>query len=112
MAKSERGLPMTEAWSIDMFKYLTAVELPLLGGMFWFFWRARREGDVALNDQRQRMDLAIGQLRDRIAADKLDVAKNYASAESLKDVERRLTRHLLRIEAKLDRFFGPRANGT
>jgi len=103
---------MTSALSIDMFKYLTAVELPLLGGLFWFFWRSRRESDVAFNDHRQGIDRAIGHIRDRIATDKLDVAKNYASAESLKDVERRLTRHLLRIEAKLDRFSRPRVDGT
>lgn len=94
-----------------MFKYLTVVELPLLGGMFWFFWRARRDGDAAFNDHRQRTDRAIGHIRERIAADKLDVAKNYASSESLKDVERRLTRHLLRIEAKLDRISLPRTDG-
>lgn len=103
---------MTAAWSIDMFKYLTAVELPLLGGMFWFFWRARRDGDAAFDDHRKSVDRAVGQLRDGIAAAKLDVAKNYASSESLKDVERRLTRHLLRIEAKLDRFFGLPPDGT
>jgi hypothetical protein len=101
---------MTAAWSIEMFKYLTAVELPLLGGMFWFFWRARRDGDAALNDHRQRINRTIDHIRDRVSADKLDVAKNYASSESLKDVERRLTRHLLRIEAKLDRIFISRAD--
>lgn len=103
---------MTAAWSIELFKYITAVELPLLGGMFWFFWRSRRDGDTAFDDHRQRIDRAIAHIRDRIAADKLDVAKNYASAEALKDVERRLTGHLLRIEAKLDRFSIPRANRT
>jgi hypothetical protein len=33
---------------------------------------------------------------------KLDIARNYASIAYLKDVENRLTAHLLRIEAKLD----------
>jgi hypothetical protein len=41
-------------------------------------------------------------LRGALADYKLDVAQNYASISLLKDVETRLTEHLLRIEAKLD----------
>lgn len=41
-------------------------------------------------------------LRDGLADFKLDVARNYVSIPYLKDIEKRLTAHLLRIEAKLD----------
>jgi len=41
-------------------------------------------------------------MRERLSLYKLDVAKDYASIACLKDLERRLTSHLLRIEAKLD----------
>ena len=89
--------------SANLFRWLAMVEIPVLGGMFWFVWRARRDGELALNEQRRHHENGLGRLRDNVAAYKLDVAKSYASIQLLKDVERRLTRHLLRIEAKLDR---------
>jgi len=94
---------MNATWSVDMFRWITAVEFPVLGGMFWFFWRARRESDANLAHHQARADRIVTQIRDNVAAYKLEVAKNYASIACLKDVERRLTGHLLRIEAKLDR---------
>lgn len=94
---------MANAWNIDLINWISAVELPVLGGMFWFLWRSRRESDEALAAQQHHTDQTVSQLRDNVAAYKLEVAKNYASIDCLKDVERRLTRHLQRIEAKLDR---------
>lgn len=87
----------------NLFRWLAMVELPVLGGVFWFVWRARRDSEIALADHRRLMDANVGRLRENFAAYKLDVAKNYASISYLKDVERRLTGHLLRIETKLDR---------
>ncbi len=55
------------------------------------------DGETALDAQGRRADAAIAQLREGLAAYKLEVAKNYASMTYLKDVERRLTAHLLRI---------------
>ena len=44
----------------------------------------------------------MGQAREALAAYKLEVAKSYATTGYLKDVEQRLTEHLVRIEGKLD----------
>lgn len=74
-------LPLDFAW------WLSAVELPALAGLFWLVQRQR---DMAV-------DLAAA-----LAAYKLDVAQTYASISLLREVETRLTEHLLRIEAKLD----------
>jgi hypothetical protein len=41
-------------------------------------------------------------LRHALAEFKLEVARGYASIGYIKDVENRLTAHLLRIEGKLD----------
>ena len=95
-----------------MIRWITAVELPLLGGMFWFFWRARRESDDALSRHQRQIDQTVSLLRDNVAAYKLEVAKSYASLDCLKDVERRLTRHLQRIETKLDRYSAPPGDGS
>ena len=50
-------------------------------------------------------------MRESLAAYKLEVAKTYVSFATLKDVEQRLTDHLLRIETKLDSGFMPFEGG-
>ncbi|MES2728504.1 MAG: hypothetical protein V4621_00195 [Pseudomonadota bacterium] len=42
-------------------------------------------------------------LRDALAAHRLEVARNYAQIADMRDLERQLIDHLLRIEAKLDK---------
>lgn len=82
--------------------WVTAIELPALGAMALLLWRARQEWDSRIDELERRFDLGLGQMREALAAYKLEVAKSYATTGYLKDVERRLTEHLVRIEAKLD----------
>ena len=91
-----------EHWSMDPLWWITAVELPVLGGLFWLIWRAHQEADDRLDELAHRLEVGVGQVREALAAYKLEVAKSYATTGYLKDVERRLTEHLVRIEAKLD----------
>lgn len=51
---------------------------------------------------RDVVDTRNAQLREALSSFKLEVAKNYAATADLKDLERRLVAHLLRIESKLD----------
>ena len=55
-----------------------------------------------MDDIDNKVDLVGGQLREALAAYKLEVAKSYATVGLIKDVELRLTGHLVRIEAKLN----------
>lgn len=82
----------------DSLWWVTAVEIPVLAGLFLLFWR-----------QRQEQAAAIDALKAELAAFKLEVAKSYASTQALKDVEVRLTAHLVRIERKLDGVTAERA---
>ncbi|CAA7613095.1 conserved hypothetical protein [Candidatus Terasakiella magnetica] len=82
--------------------WISAVELPVLGGMALTIWRSRAEFDTRLDSLEHRLDIGLGQSRETLAAYKLEVAKSYATTGYLKDVETRLTEHLVRIEAKLD----------
>jgi phage shock protein A len=82
--------------------WVTAVEVPVLGALFWLVWRNRRDTDDRLEETQRRADIAVSQSREALAAFKLEVARSYASISTLKDVEARLTAHLLRIETKLD----------
>lgn len=91
-----------EHMGMDPSWWITAVELPVLGGLFALIWRGRHDSDLRLDEIDHRLDVATSQLREALAAYKLEVAKTYATTGTLKDVEQRLTEHLLRIEAKLD----------
>lgn len=87
---------------IDLIWWITVVEVPVVTGLWWLIWRTRRDQDTALDDQRRRVETALAQAREALSAYKLEVAKTYASTGQLKDLEARLTDHLLRIEAKID----------
>lgn len=97
-----------EHLAIDTGWWITAVELPALAGLFWLVWRGRNEADARLDRIEHRVESGLGQCREALAAYKLEVAKTYATTGYLKDVERRLTEHLVRIEAKLDAAAGVR----
>ncbi|MDB5491193.1 MAG: hypothetical protein JWO78_1042 [Micavibrio sp.] len=88
--------------SIDLAWWITVIELPFMGGLFWMIWHVRREGEEAVGRLRDVIDSRNAQMREGLSAFKLEVAKNYAAAQDLKDVEDRLVGHLLRIESKLD----------
>ncbi|MBL6934013.1 MAG: hypothetical protein ISR48_01235 [Alphaproteobacteria bacterium] len=93
---------MPEAWTVNLSWWITAVEIPVLAGMFWLIWRTRRDAEQAAARNRRDCEAVTADLRERLSLHRLDVTKNFASIECLKDLERRLTGHLVRIETKLD----------
>ncbi len=88
--------------AVDFAWWLTAVELPALAGLFWQQQRQRDQTERALDQMTRDSHAAIQATRAALADYKLEVAQSYASLGALKDVETRLTEHLIRIEAKLD----------
>ena len=86
----------------DLVWWITAFELPVMAGLFWLIWRTRLENTRAVDHVQDMLEHRSDQLRDALHAFKLEVAKTYASHNDLRDLEARLTSHLLRIEAKLD----------
>lgn len=93
---------MQSASGLDLIWWITAVELPALASLFWIGWRNYRSLQDDVEDVRHAAEVSLAHLRQNLDAYKLDVAKNYASIMHLKDVEERLTSHLIRIEEKLD----------
>ncbi len=102
---------MQNTWTIDLIWWITAVDLPVMGGLFWLNWRTRRDSQIAIDDSRHELETGLAFIRERLSAFKLEVAKSYASISYLKEVERRLTNHLVRIEDKLDATGRRKAGG-
>lgn len=90
------------AFSFDLAWWITVVDLPALGSLFWMIWKTRREGEESLKHLRDVIESRNAQMREALSAFKLEVAKSYAAVSDLKDLESRLVGHLLRIESKLD----------
>ncbi|MGR4001279.1 MAG: hypothetical protein OD811_05785 [Alphaproteobacteria bacterium] len=92
--------------------WITAVELPLLGGLL--AWLLRRDSVLA-----RRCESRYGELNDmlleqnsRLAHFRLEMASSYATQVSLRESESRLSRHLFRIEGKLDDLLMSRITET
>jgi len=103
---------MGHPWAVDAAWWITAVEIPALAGLYWLIWRHRRDADIAIERGRAACETAMTRLRESLAAYKLEVAKSYASIAYLREVEKRLTEHLLRIEDKLDAVRSGRGGGA
>ncbi len=93
---------MPEPILVDLLGWVAAIDVPIIGGLLWLIWRQRRENVRNLAAHDEKVDETLSRSRDDLAAYKLEVAKTYTPIPYLKDVDRRLTAHLLRIEAKLD----------
>jgi lipopolysaccharide biosynthesis regulator YciM len=89
-------------FSNELVWWITVVDIPALSALFWLIWRTRREADEAIDHLHDKMDKRSSQFRESLSAFKLEVAKSYATAGDMKDLEGRIVSHLLRIEAKLD----------
>jgi hypothetical protein len=94
---------MQSPWTVDLIWWISVVEMPALVGLFWLGWRTRRDTESSLDEARQKLEAGLAHSCEQLSAFKLEVAKSYASIAYLKEVERRLTDHLVRIEDKLDR---------
>lgn len=75
----------------DLIWWIKLVEIPAIATIGGLFWKLR-----------DRFTSEIAMLRGELTDHRLEVARHYASVDLLKDSEKRLTSHLLRIEAKLD----------
>jgi hypothetical protein len=92
---------VNEEWTISWVWWITAVEVPALGCLFWLTHHGRREAERALLRVYREIQTNLNMVLENLAQSKLDAARFYATVVDLKDVEKRLTEHLLRLEARL-----------
>ena len=103
---------MSEEWSISWMWWTTAIEVPVLGCMFWLIHHGRRESERALLRIYREIQGNLNMVLDNLAQSKLEIARFYATVTDLKDVEQRLTDHLLRLETRLTYLPSAGAGGT
>lgn len=93
---------MNEHWTISLVWWISAVELPALACLFWLIHHGRRESEQALLKIYREIQGNMSMVLDGLAQSKLEVARLYATIADLKDVEKRLTDHLVRVESRLN----------
>lgn len=91
--------------------WVTAVELPAFGCLFWMIHHSRREGERALLKVYSEVQGNLSMVLDNLAQSKLEVARLYATIGDLKEVEKRLTDHLLRLDARIAYALSGQAGG-
>lgn len=96
---------MSEEWTISWAWWITAVEVPVLGCLFWMIHNGRREAERGLLKVYREIQSNLNVVLESLAQSKLEVARLYATIADLKDVEKRLSDHLLRLEARLTYVF-------
>lgn len=96
----------------DLMTWATMIEVPAFAALFRLVTKNRRELDYDIQNHKQLNDEALGLVKEALSEFKLHVARNYVSVNYLKDVENRLTAHLLRIEKKLDETGRCRHDGS
>ena len=95
------------AMELEIFKgfqwWISAIEIPVISFMFFVINRNKQDADSKLDKLRNIAETKSVQLKDALSSYKLEVAKSYASINSLREVEKRLVEHLLRIEEKIEK---------
>ena len=87
---------------IEPLWWVTAVEIPVVLGLFWMIHGLRRDVQDRIERGDARDSAALARTRDDLAEFRIEVARTYVPLSLIRDVDQRLTSHLLRIEEKLD----------
>ena len=88
--------------NFDLAWWITAVEAPIVGALFYMINGLRKDIEERINHGDQRDSDAMHRTREDLAEFKLDVARTYVPLSLIRDVDRRLSQQLLRIEEQLD----------
>jgi hypothetical protein len=87
---------------IEPLWWITAVEAPVVAALFWMIHGLRREVQDRIERGDQRDSDALSRTREDLAQFKIEVARTYVPLSLIRDLDRRIADHLIRIEEKLD----------
>jgi len=82
--------------------WVTAVEAPIVAALFWMIHGLRRDTHDRIDRGDRRDSDALTRTRDELAQFKVEVARTYVPLSLIRDLDRRISDHLIRIEEKLE----------
>lgn len=82
--------------------WISAIEAPVVAALFWLIHGLRQDLHNRIDRGERRENDAVNRTRDALSEFKLEVARSYVPLSLIRDVDRRLSQHLLRIEEKLE----------
>lgn len=88
--------------------WIRFIELPILAGLFKLMWDIKKDLIARIERIELRHAETTAELRAEIASFKLEVARGYVPIQMMRELDRRMSLQLMRIEEKLD-VLGPRA---
>lgn len=88
--------------SMGTLAWITTFEIPIIMAIIAYAHRAKIHLENRVQHISDTTHEDVEDLRNALLQYKLEVAQKYASMGYLRDVESRLTNHLIRIEKKLD----------
>lgn len=91
-----------EAVTPSLAWWISAVEAPLVAAMFYMIHGLRRDMDSKLDTKDTRHSDGLARTREELAAFKVEVARTYVPLSLIREVDRRMTEQLLRIEEKIE----------
>jgi len=82
--------------------WIAVVEAPIVAALFHMIHGLRRDLQDRMERSDQRENDVVNRTRDALADFKLEVARTYVPLSLIREVDRRLSQQLLRIEEKLE----------
>jgi hypothetical protein len=89
---------------VDPASWVRFVEIPVAAGLFWMIHGLRQDFLNRSDRIDERGAEALTRTREDLADYKLEVARTYVPLSLMRDVDRRLSEHMLRIESKITEF--------
>ena len=82
--------------------WISVVEVPVVVALFRMIHGLKQEVQARIDRGDTRDSEALNRAREDLAEFKLEVARTYVPLSLIRDVDQRLSSHLLRIEGKLE----------
>jgi hypothetical protein len=82
--------------------WITAIEAPIVAALFYMIHGLRRDVNDRIERGDQRDSDALSRTREDLAQFKIEVARTYVPLSLIRDLDRRIADHLIRIEEKID----------
>ena len=82
--------------------WISVIEVPVVAALFRMLYGLKQEIQNRIDRGDSRDSEAVSRTRDELAEFKLEVARTYVPLSLIRDVDQRLSSHLLRIDGKLE----------